>query len=460
MLNTIYNNSPVFFQNFMMSVYGYYWKNRRYGKGFLKEVEKARLRESFSYKQWKEYQTLELRKLLNHSFEYVPFYNKSFTAAGFNKTDLQNLNLDDIKHLPFLEKNDLRLFGKTTLIATNKEKGDFYSSSGSTGTPTNIYLSPSSHRKWNALYETRVRNWAGVNYKMARGMIGGRLIIDKNNTTPPFYRYNAAEKQTYFSAFHINRQNVKNYVHGIINNKVEYMVGYANSIFYLADFIVKENLRPKGVKAVLTSSEKLTNEMRFIIEKAFACKVYDAYSGVEACGLISEDSFGELLFSPDSGILELLDEKGNEVSNGEVGEIVSTGFLNYNQPLIRYRIGDLAKKSTNQKTKSSKSMLKIDEITGRTEDTVVAPDGSKLVRFHGIFIDITGVVTGQVIQETLIDFKINLVVDTNYNKSNEKLMIKRMKERLGNDISVVFSIVDSIPRENNGKFKAVISKVK
>ncbi|MGV6846541.1 MAG: hypothetical protein ACWA42_10490, partial [Lutibacter sp.] len=77
--------------------------------------------------------------------------------------------------------------------------------------------------------------------------------------------------------------------------------------------------------------------MKKTISQTFNCKVFDAYSGVEACGLISENIHGELLFSPDSGILEIIDKNGNPSNKGEVGEVVSTGFINYNQPLIRYR---------------------------------------------------------------------------------------------------------------------------
>ena len=75
--------------------------------------------------------------------------------------------------------------------------------------------------------------------------------------------------------------------------------------------------------------------MRESIERAFLCKVYDGYSGVEACGLISENKSGELLFSPDTGILEVIDNDGNQVLNGESGEVISTGLLNYDQPLIK-----------------------------------------------------------------------------------------------------------------------------
>ena len=84
-----------------------------------------------------------------------------------------------------------------------KEKEYFSYSSGSTGTPLALYYGKSFHQKWNAICEARIRNWAGVNKTMARGMIGGRRILPESELNPPYYRYNLFEKQTYFSAYHL-----------------------------------------------------------------------------------------------------------------------------------------------------------------------------------------------------------------------------------------------------------------
>lgn len=453
-VENIYKNSPIAFQNGMISLYGYYWKNRRLGIEFKNQLIEFENRTNYSEKQWQEYQTAELRKLLIHAFKTVPFYTDKYKTAGFQLSDFENFELSDLSSLPYLDKEELRAYGKTTLLSSQRAKGKFYSSSGSTGTPISVYFSKNFHQQWNAAYEVRVRNWAGVNYKMARGMIGGRRVLPTSEMKGPFYRYNASEKQTYFSAYHISEKSVPNYIEGFIKNKVEYLVGYATSIYLLADFIMKLDIKAPKLKSVLTSSEKLTKPMRETIEKAFQCKVYDAYSGVEACGLISENENGELLFSPDTGILEVVDEKGNQVENGEVGEVISTGLLNFDQPLIRYRIGDCVRLSKKQ---DGNGFIKIDEIEGRTEDVITAKDGRKMVRFHGLFIDIVGLKQAQIIQEKNYNCILNLVVDSSFNKKDEKIFFDRLQSQLGN-VKLDINYFDSIPREANGKFKAVISR--
>ena len=451
----IYANIPIVFQNAMITVYGYYWKSRRLGKVFNNNLKEFKLRESFTDIQWLEYQTLALRKLLIHAFKTVPFYTEKYKEAGFSLIDFEKFQLADLAKLPYLEKEDLRKFGKTTLLSTNKKKGFFYSSSGSTGTPISVYFSKEMHQIWNAAYETRVRNWAGVNHTMSRGMIGGRRVLPNVIGKAPYYRYNAAEKQTYFSAYHISGETTPNYVEGLKRNKVEYLVGYAMSIYILADFILNLDIESPKLIAVLTSSEKLTSQMRTTIEKAFRCKVFDAYSGVEACGLISENSKNELLFSPDTGIMEIIDITGQQVNPSESGEIIATGLLNHDQPLIRYRIGDRGKVAQDQ---STHEFLKMDEIEGRVEDVIINVDGKRMVRFHTLFIEIPNLKAAQIIQKKIDLIQINLIPDTGFDKSNEKLIIKKLQSQLGN-VNVEIEYLKSIPKEKNGKFKAVISNL-
>ncbi len=456
----LYNNNPVFIQNLLLSFYGYQLKRARYGSHFKKQMKSFKKRETFSVDQWRAYQTIELRKLLIHAFSTVPYYHEKYKKVGFTLSDFANFELEDLKKLPYLEKEDFRKFGKTTLLSTKKKRGNFISSSGSTGTPTSTYYSKNFMQTWYAAYESRVRNWAGVDLNSRRGMIGGQKIINKVDALPPYYRFNFAEKQTYFSAYHISTDTIKSYAKGFIENNIEYMVGYAFSNFQLANLMIENQIKTPKLKAVLTSSEKLTNEMREILSKAYDCKVFDSYSGVEACGLISENMDGEFLFSPDTGIIEILDKNGNDIEYGEEGEVISTGLLNFDQPLIRYRIGDRVKTSKNQKTKSGLNFLKIEEISGRVEDFVIGLEGRKIVRLHSLFIDIKGLIMGQVVQEKLNYFIINIIINNNYVKKNDLVIINRLKNKVSKYLEIKINYVKKIPLNNNGKYQAIISKLK
>ena len=458
----LYSTLPPFFQNIAISMYGYYWMNRRFGGIFSSEVQKFRSRQSFTCDQWLNYQTLELRKLLLHAFHTVPFYNKAYTSAGFSSSDFIHFKLADLKYLPYLEKEDLRKYGRSSLLSSYKDRfGNFYSSSGSTGTPTSIFYSGSFHQRWSAAFETRIREWAGVNRFMPRGMIGGRRVVSKAVAKPPFYRYNVFEKQTYFSAYHISSKTVHNYLQGIKQGNIQYMTGYAMSNYLLALEIEKAGLQAPKLKAVITSSEKLTPTMRDTFRRVYQCESYDSYSGVEACNLISETSDRYLVNSPDVGILEVLDEYGDSVNPGVSGEAVCTGLLNYDQPLIRYRIGDRITLGEFGASHHNIHMPVIQQIDGRIEDVVVGSDGRLMVRFHSVFVDLPGLIASQLVQKSTENILLRLVTSSTYSPTySEPIMSSRIMSQLGPDTVIEFEYCNELPRTSSGKIQAVISLIK
>lgn len=456
----LYNFSPVWVQNIGVSIYGWQWQKRRFGGAFEQELVGFKNREAYSVQQWHDYQTIQLRKLLVHAFENVPYYREKYGYMGFNIQHFRRFEIEDLPKLPCLSKEDLRQFGTNKLLSDVREKGGaFFSSSGSTGTPTQILFSTPFHQRWSAAFEARIRHWAGVDRFTSRGMIGGRRVVPEGFATPPFYRYNLFEKQVYFSAYHINQKSAKNYREGIHKYELEYMTGYAMSNYFLARFFKEEKLNIHPLKAVITSSEKLTPEMRSVFQEVYGCKTYDSYSGVEACGLISETSKGQLLINPDVGVTEVIRLDGTYASSGNSGEIIATGLLNYDQPLIRYRIGDEIQLSVNQRTICGRNMPVVNEIIGRIEDTVIGPDGREMVRFHGLFVNLPNVKKGQVIQHELMKFELTIETDKGLSLEEKTIISQRMKSQLGN-VEINIREVKEIPLTANGKFKAVISHIK
>lgn len=457
----LYSISPVFLQNIMISGYGYKWKKRRFGGVFKKQVEAFKSREFYSAEQWQTYQETELRKLLLHCLKTVPYYQELFEKIALDEKEITVFTLKDLNKIPPLEKEEFRKFGKTSLMSNAYEKqGSFLSTSGSSGTPLQIYFSNAFHQTWQAAIEARVRNWAGIDYQEPRGMIGGRKIISKSNAKPPYYRYNYFESQTYFSAYHIGPKTLEGYVDGMIKNNVSWMNGYTVANYLLAKFINESRFEAPRLKAVITSSEKLYPHMRDEMIKAYRCKVFDSYSGNEACGLISESPEGQLLFSPDTGIMEVVDDDLRPVQNGVEGEGIFTGLINFNQPLIRYRIKDYIKLSKDQNCQGDRNMPVIEEIVGRLEDKIQTIDGKVMVRFHSLYYDITGIRRAQIIQNSFSSYTFNIEIDERFNTiESEKIITERLKGQINGVEKIDFLYPESIPNEKSGKFKSVVSKI-
>jgi phenylacetate-CoA ligase len=452
---------PYKIQNAAISAYGYYWHRRRFGGIFQRELQLFRWREHYSAEQWDGYQTRELRNLLVHAFDNVPYYREKFYAAGLSSSDLAKISPDNLGMLPELSKDDLRRYGTGSLLSRKRTgRGSFFSSSGSTGTPVRIYFSYPMHQRWSAAFEARIRNWAGVSRYESRGMIGGRRIIPYGTAKGPYHRYNSAEKQIYFSAYHISTATAPNYASALERYRPVYMTGYAMSNYLLARLFQECEIEVPHMKSVITSSEKLTSEMREAFRRVYGCNTYDSYSGVEACGLISENEYSQLIVSPDVGIMEILNENREPCKPGEVGELYCTGLLNYDQPLIRYKIGDKVRLAQNQTTLCGRNMTVIEEIIGRDEDIIQGPDGRQMVRFHGLYIDIGGLIAGQLVQHESDSFTMNLQVEKGkFDRQNsEKLIKHRLFSQLG-EVRIRFEYPEKIPLGPNGKFKAVVSEL-
>lgn len=456
----LYSSLPVSLQHWAISIYGYRWKRRRYGGIFAEQLKQFKERETYTVDQWRDFQTKQLQNLLVHSFETVPYYKKAFSESGLTLDTLKSFKLEDLSKLPILKKETLRTLGTTDLISSKREKGgQFFTSSGSTGTPVKILFSESMHQKWRAAFEARIYNWAGVTHNDSRGMIGGRLVVSGGEKAkPPFYRYNYFEKQIYFSIYHIRKKNAWNYLEAIKKYKPNFMTGYAASNFLLASYFEELGFDLQPLKAVITSSEKLTGSMRSTLSRVYQCNVYDSWSGIEACGMISENSNGHLYSSPDVGLIEVLDDDFNPVKEGEIGSLYCTGFLNYDQPLIRYKIGDLARMGK-AVSMAGPQMPVITEIVGRIDDVVTLIDGRQFSSFNRFFADIEEIKEVQVEQLSFHELVLHIVVTDYYNSEVEQSILKSIRDRIG-EIKVVFNVVENIPRNANGKFKAVVSHVK
>ncbi len=456
-LDSIYRASPVWVQNLGITLFGLMWRRRRFGPAFRAAVPEFAARERFSAAEWDAFQTVELRTMLGWCFERVPYYRRTWEKLGLTAAELAQFRIADLPRLPMISKQDI-LAAPADFLATPVEKKlHTYKTSGSTGTPLEIQMSADTQQRWAAAYEVRCRRWAGVDHTMSRAMIGGRLVVPEGTSAPPFWRYNAAERQLYFSAFHISPQNVPHYVGALNHYKPDYLVGYASGHFFLARMIEEAGLTVHQPKAILTSSEKLTSEMRATLSRVYGCKVFDGYSGVEPCCLASECEHGRLHVSPDVGVVELVDDHGQPVAAGEQGNVIATGLFCFDQPLVRYRMSDLAIAAT-EPCPCGRHMPVWRELVGRLEDTVIGPDGREMVRFHGILLGIPGIVEGQVIQEEIDRFTVRVASRTELRPEDLALIRSRFAERLG-PVRVEIVRVDAIERTSRGKFRAVISRV-
>ena len=106
-------------------------------------------------------QSRELQKVTRRVYENVPFYRKKMDALGVKPEDIKTA--EDIKYLPFTEKNDLRDNYPFGLFAVPRDQiVRVHASSGTTGKPTVAGYTQNDLNNWAELM-ARSLSCAGVN---------------------------------------------------------------------------------------------------------------------------------------------------------------------------------------------------------------------------------------------------------------------------------------------------------
>jgi phenylacetate-CoA ligase len=454
----IYAKMPVLAQHAMVSAYGFYWNRQRFGGQYRMQARAYQSRELYSTDEWHAYTEQRLREALVLAFTRVPHYREAWKHL-VTTAQLRKFTVKDLASLPPLEKATARDNPLELLIdGRTQKRHQIQHTSGSTGTPVRTFWLPEELSDSLAIRHTRYSAFAGVGYDRPRATFSGRLVEPNPQSKGPYYRFNIVERQVYFSAFHLGPETAQQYVDALRRHRIEWITGYSNSIYQLAQHILDQQIEAPQIKAVITTSEKLTSEMRLAIAKAFGAHVHEEYAAVEGLFFACDNEYGQLLVSPDCGLIELVDERMQPVPVGEYGEVLVTGFTRLSQPMIRYRIGDTAAFS-DEEPLCGRGMPVLKEVLGRTEDTIYGPDGRRMVRFHGIFVNQPHVREGQVIQERLDHIRVKVVTKPGYSEADTKDIISRVQQRLTSQVHVEVELVDHIERTKAGKFRAVISNL-
>jgi phenylacetate-CoA ligase len=140
------------------------------------------------------------------------------------------------------------------------------------------------------------------------------------------------------------------------------------------------------------------------------------------------------------------------------GPLLVTGLATEATPFLRYRIGDVGTRSKAPCPcgRPGDVFLSVD---GRTDDLVMTPDGRMVGRLDHIFKGQLDVGEAQILQETRDAIRVLVVPRRTFSAQSEAALRKEIRGRLGPEIRTEIRLVETIPREANGKFRAVKSRL-
>jgi phenylacetate-CoA ligase len=304
----------------------------------------------------------------------------------------------------------------------------------------------------------RLRRLSGVGFRDPHLSFGGQMIVPFRQRRPPFWRTNRYGGQTLFSLYHMSPENLPAYLDAIHDSPARYAQGYPSSMHLLGTAMLAAGrpLPPGRLAAVFTSSESLLAFQRETIERAFGAPVRDRYGTSEFAVSMTACPENRLHVDMEFCIVEV--EKTEETDEYVRGPLLVTGLGNDACAFLRYRIGDVGTRLKRPCACGRPGDVYAD-VDGRIEDYVVTPDGRRVGRLDHIFKELPDVAEAQILQETQEAIDVLVVPRTRWKADSERSLLKEIRSRLGEEIGVNVRQVDAIPREANGKFRAVKSRV-
>ncbi|HVB57109.1 MAG TPA: hypothetical protein VNE63_11855 [Candidatus Acidoferrales bacterium] len=437
---------------------GAYLRMWRYDRRTEKQAQEILEREHWSAARWKSWQEERLAYVLHRAATRVPYYRAAWEKRRRNGSQA---SWEYLENWEILGKETLRE-NPEAFVADDCRTWQMCPehTSGTTGKPIVLWRTRQVQREWYALLEARTRYWYGITRKDRWAIFGGQLIVPVKQRTPPFWIWNAALHQLYLSSYHLAPDLMPAYLEAIRKYDVKYLLGYSSALCFVAQQALRLGVRDLKMAVVVTNAEPLSDLQRRVISEAFQCPVRETYGSSEIAGAASECEHGTMHLWPEVGYLEQLDGR-SPVENGVAGELLCTGLLNADMPLIRYRIGDWAKIDDGARSMPcacGRTLPRMESLEGRVDDVLLSRDGRRIGRMDPAFKGSMPIHEAQIIQESLERIRVRYVPASGFAKKSGDEIVQAIRERLG-PVEVALEEVSEIPRERNGKFRAVICRL-
>ena len=319
-----------------------------------------------------ELEAIQLRRLQNlceRVYANVPHYREQFIKAGITPADIKSLN--DLSKLPFTEKQDLRDNYPFGLFAVPKENiVRLHASSGTTGKATVVGYT-----------QRDVNNWAEL---MARSfMAAGATRSDFIHNSYGYGLFTGG-LGVHYGAERLGATVIP-ISGGGTKRQVSLMEDFGATVICSTPsygLVLHEAAKQTGVdmrdlplRVGIFGAEPWTEEMRKDLQDKMGIDAVNIYGLSEIMGpgvsiecAVAKD--GMHIFE-DHFLPEIIDPvTGEQLPEGETGELVITTLTKEGIPLIRYRTRDITSLNYTP-CKCGRTHVRMNRITGRSDDMLI-----------------------------------------------------------------------------------------
>jgi len=444
---------PYLYQNYWRVVC---WRNHNRTPYYLNQLKKSQF---WSKEEIEKHQLKKIQNMVSYAYKNVPYYKKMMNENHLHPSDITDFN--NFQKIPILHKNQIRQ-NLDALISTEVKmeniRKDF--TSGSTGEPLVIYKDK-NYSEYTKADQYRSYEFSGYRQgdKIAR-LWGAHRDAPRTSFLEQLKQ--KINRTLFINTFNISEKDMENIINKLETFNPTYILGYTSSLYFFAKFLEKNSNTHIQPKSIISSAETLYDHQRKLISESFSAPVFNHYGCREVGAIACEcNQHNGLHLLAENQYVEIINRAGESCENGEIGKIILTNLNNYSFPLIRYEIGDMAKKSTIDHCNCQRGLPLLDEITGRTVDNFIFSKGEII---HGgyfiyLFLNVKGVNQFQVIQEEMNKLQIKIVKSDEFNENEINQIIKTIQKDLGEDLEIDVEYVKEINKTKTGKHRVTVSKI-
>jgi phenylacetate-CoA ligase len=297
------------------------------------------------------------------------YYGKMYREAGITEVKSE----EDFYKIPFTDKQDLRnAYPLGIQAVSDEEVVRIHSSSGTTGKPVIIPYTKKDVEDWAIMFE-RCYRIAGITKK------------DRIHITPAYglwtagIGFQAGCERLGAMAIPMGPGNTEKQIQMMIDLKSTVLCATSSYALLLSEEINKRGIRDQiHLKKGVIGSERWSDKMRQTIKEGLGIELYDIYGlteiygpgiGINCPGETAMHCFDDYLY------IEIINpETGENVPDGEEGEIVITTLVKEGAPLLRFRTHDLSRIVPGE-CKCGCKYPRLDTIKGRSDD---------MFKIHGV----------------------------------------------------------------------------
>jgi phenylacetate-CoA ligase len=421
---------------------------------FLKEISQTRKNLYLDRNDIVSLQLKKFKDLCSYAYNNSPFYAEKYKNAGVTPLDINNLH--DLEKIPFITKSEIRDNLVRIIPSGIKDAWKVpVNTGGTTGVPMKLFWDKRKANLMSALYfRTLEMNGCRIGSKTVWiwGLKEGNENQDFRNQLP-LKRW--LKNISWFNGFDMTPEAMHEFCEFSFCFKPEILISYVSSLYEFSKFILENKLDIFPPNTIWITAEPSTKEQRETIERAFNAPVFSQYGSSEILHLATECNRHEgLHIHADSRIIEITDENGQKLPEGETGNVVITDLENFVTPLIRYKNDDIA--STKPGFCSCGITLPLlNEVAGRVYNVFKLRSGKQIYghMFSRIFFNYVNEIRQFQIHQKSHE-KIDVYIVPGIISDRHSLQVEllnSMKYHTGSEVQYQFYWVDEIKKEKSGK---------